>query len=213
MLALSHALSGSQSTLSSPHSPRDYSSRETWVLLPEKNEDYSEFFLMMPILSGRYPSLRQCCQHWLVTYSGKWHVSRSDMCHFWVEVSRMWACSAMLSHPTALSQIRAAPSVWDLEWRWQRADSELIHLNKQCGQQISLCCKPLNSRFVTEATLSLNWLIKSAKTTDVHNIELFILTCTLILLFKISKKPITKFNAHFNYTSKLHSLPPQGRGS
>lgn len=166
---------------------------------------------MMPILSGRYPSLRQCCQHWLVTYSGKWQVSRSDMCHFWVEVSRMWACSAMLSHPTAVSQIRAAPSVWVLEWRWLRADSELIHLNKQCGQQISLCCKPLNSRFVTEATLSLNWLIKSAKTTDVHNIELFILTCTLILLFKISKKPIPNLmHILIIHLKSTHFLPKEG---
>ena len=42
-----------------------------------------------------------------------------------------------------------------------------------------------------EATLSLNLLIKQAKITDVHNIEHFIPTCTLILLFKhaISKLP------------------------
>lgn len=63
------------------------------------------------------------------------------MCHFFVEVLRMWADPAMLSHTTAMSQIKSAPFSLGPGVR-MTAESELIHMNMQCGQQISLCCKP-----------------------------------------------------------------------
>ena len=65
------------------------------------------------------------------------------MCHFFVEVLRLWAYPSMFSHSTAMSQIKSAPLSLGPGVR-MTAESELIHRNIECGQQISLCCKPLN---------------------------------------------------------------------
>lgn len=92
------------------------------------------------------------------------------MCHFFVEVLRMWADPAMLSHTTAMSQIKSAPFSLGPGVR-MTAESELIHMNMQCGQQISLCCKPLNPGVCNGSNSQLELIDKTGKNNIILNIS------------------------------------------